>query len=126
MIKLEVFLVWFLSSYFGIYGGAIAVLLTYILGNVLFLVSTFTKIRLNLFAILSNTIKTIVPFFLVVAISIFFDDNLVMKGLFWEDLQNTILFGIYYILICVPVALLFFWLSKTLDSIKIAVKNTPK
>ena len=126
MIISEMFLIWILSVKFGIYGGAIAVLITSIFGNALFLASTFTKICLNLSVALLNTIKTIVPFFLLVSISIFVDHNLHMKGMFWEDLQNTILFGIYYTLLCVPVSIIFFWFSKTLYIIKHAIKNTPQ
>ena len=123
MIILEVLLTWVFALKYGAYGGAIAVLFVSITGSIFFLISTFMVIRPNMYVVFSNTIKAIAPFFLLVAISVYIDNKFIMVGSFWKDLETTILYEIYYVCLILPVALLFFWLSKTFDDIKLALKS---
>ena len=63
-------------------------------------------------------ILVILPFFILIAISLYIDDKVVMGVSVWEDLKMTMLYEIYYICLAVPAALLFFWLSKTANDIR--------
>lgn len=126
MIIFEVLFVWLFASKFGVYGGAISVLLVSILGNIIFLMTTFLIVRDNIYQAIRDTVNASIPIFLLVAISAFIDNESVMVGLFWEDFKTTIFFLIYYLSISLPVASIFFWLSKTLYNIKYILKNDTK
>jgi len=118
MIVLEILLAWMFGSMYGVYGGALAILFVSLVGGVFFLISTFIVIKSNISEVILDTLKTILPFFILIAISLYIDDKVVMGVSVWEDLKMTMLYEIYYICLAVPVALLFFWLSKTANDIR--------